>query len=119
MLLALSACDAPQVGAPPQLDAPAARARGRELFLAHCAICHGERADGRGRRRAALSTAPANFRDPSWASRTTPERTWRIIRTGVAGTPMPAWQATLGEGQTWDLVAYLLGVGSERAEGTR
>ena len=30
-------------------------------------------------------------------------------REGVRGTPMPAWKA-LGEGETWDIVAYVLSV---------
>jgi len=119
MLLALSACEGREVTAPPDLGGAAARARGRELFLQHCALCHGERADGRGLRRSSLSKAPANFRDPSWATRTTPQRVYRIVRDGVAGTPMPAWKATLTERESWDLVAYLMGVGSEQAEGRR
>jgi len=116
MLLALSGCEQAEVAVPPGFDSPQARARGRELFLRHCAICHGERADGQGPRRGSLVPAPANFRDPSWRGRTTPARTYAVVRQGRPGTPMPAWKPVLSESETWDVVAYLHSVGSERAE---
>ena len=116
MLLALSGCERAEVAVPPGFDSAQARARGRELFLVHCAICHGERADGQGPRRGSLVPAPANFRDPSWRSRTTPARTFAVVRTGKPGTPMPSWKPVLSESETWDVVAYLHSVGAERSE---
>jgi len=96
-----------------RLGSPAARQQGRELYAQHCALCHGERADGRGPRRAALSTRPADFTDPSWRAGATPRRVYFVIREGVSGTPMPAWPM-LKPGETWDLVAYLLSVGERK-----
>jgi high-affinity iron transporter len=119
MLLVLSACEAREPAPPAGFEAPAARARGRVLFLEHCAICHGERADGQGPRRPSLQPPPASFRDPSWRARTTPGRVFRTLREGVRGTPMAGWRAVLDEGQTWDVVAYLLGVGREAEETAR
>lgn len=116
MLLALSGCERGEVAVPPGFDTPQARARGRALFLEHCAICHGEQADGQGPRRGSLSPPPANFRDPSWRSRTAPARSFAIVRDGRPGTPMAAWKPVLSEPETWDVVAYLHGVGGERAE---
>jgi mono/diheme cytochrome c family protein len=116
MLLALSGCEPGEAGVPPGFDSPQARERGRELFLRHCAICHGERADGQGPRRGSLVTAPANFRDPSWRSRTTPAHTFATVRAGKPGTPMASWKPVLSEAETWDVVAYLHSVGAERAE---
>jgi mono/diheme cytochrome c family protein len=112
-LLVLSACEPVEPLAPVGFDAPEARARGRELFLRYCAICHGEHADGQGPRRGSLTPPPASFRDPSWQQRTTPGRVHRVVREGVRGTPMPPWKAVLDEQQTWDVVAFLLGVGRE------
>jgi mono/diheme cytochrome c family protein len=116
MLLALSGCEKGEVGVPPDFDSPQARARGRELFLRHCAICHGERADGRGPRRGSLIPSPTDFRDPSWRSRTTPARAFATVRSGKPGTPMPSWKPVLSESETWDVVAYLHSVGAEREE---
>jgi len=117
MLLVLSACEPSEPVTPAGFDTPEARARGREIFLVHCAICHGEHADGQGPRRGSLTPPPSSFRDPSWRERTTPGRVYRVVREGVRGTPMPPWKAVLGERETWDVVAYLLGAGRDVAEG--
>lgn len=92
-----------------ELRSPEAIARGRVLFVANCALCHGERADGRGRRAAGFSKAPANFTDPDWQRRTSARRAYYVIREGLRGTPMPSWKA-LSEDECWDLVAYVLSV---------
>lgn len=92
-----------------RLRAASARQHGRELFERHCVLCHGERADGHGARRAALSTKPADFSDPSWRARATPRRVYFVVREGVSGTAMPAWPG-LKESDTWDIVAYVLAV---------
>ncbi len=116
LLLGQSACD--RNGLPPEyrdvavpaarLSSPDARVRGRALFSEHCALCHGERADGQGSR-GNLSVQPANFTDPAWRERMTPRRVYYVIREGIRGTPMPAWK-TLDAEQTWDLVAYVMSV---------
>jgi mono/diheme cytochrome c family protein len=92
-----------------RLASAAARARGRALYAAHCALCHGESADGRGVRRENLSSPPRDFTDPGWRRRTSPRRVFARIREGVPNTPMPAWKS-LTEEETWDLAAYLLSV---------
>jgi mono/diheme cytochrome c family protein len=96
-----------------ELRSPEARARGRELYLQHCKLCHGERADGQGVRRSSLSARPADFTDPSWRARVTPRHVYFVVREGVSGTPMPAWPS-LTPSETWDLVAYLLSVAEAR-----
>jgi len=118
--LALAGCSREDAGLPPayrrvetpadRLRSPAARARGRALFLEHCALCHGERADGRGPRREAFTRAPADFTDTAWRRRTSERRAYFVIREGVPGTPMPSWKWTLDEGDAWDLVAYVRSV---------
>ncbi len=113
LALALSACerDVPaayrSVVVPvARLGDPAARQRGRELFARYCAICHGERGDGRGERRAGLSTTPRDLTDPTWQARTSSLRIFVALREGVPGTAMPSW-AALSTDESWDLVAYV------------
>ena len=96
------------------LEVPSGRLRsaetsenGRKLFLASCALCHGEKADGRGVRREGLSTPPRDFTSPSWRAETTPRRVFFAIREGVHGTPMPGWKS-FSDAETWDLVSFLL-----------
>jgi mono/diheme cytochrome c family protein len=114
--LGLSACstdrDLPEpyrrLKVPPALlDSAETRESGRRLFLTSCALCHGEKADGRGVRREGLSVPPRDFTNPSWRTGTTPRRVFFAIREGVHGTPMPGWRS-FSDAQTWDLVAFLL-----------
>jgi mono/diheme cytochrome c family protein len=115
MLLGLSACEEPGRPLPEGFASAEARASGRALFLEHCAICHGEAADGHGQRRQSLSGRPADFTDPSWSERTPPGRAFEIVRGGVPGTSMPAWKI-FDEAQIWDLVSYLHSVATQGAE---
>ena len=121
--LAFSACRGRDEGLPGRygdvavpeaaLASKEASNRGRALFLEHCALCHGERADGRGVRREGLTSPPRDFTDPGWRLRTSPRRVFYTIREGVRGTAMPAW-AALGDSDVWDLVAYLRSVAGNR-----
>lgn len=116
-MLAASACETADGSLPAsyrdtpvpaeRLRSAGAREQGRRLFLEHCALCHGEAADGRGVRREGLSRPPADFTSPLWRQRMTPRRAYFVIREGVRGSPMPSWKA-LDSDDTWDLVAYLL-----------
>lgn len=95
-----------------RLASAEARQRGRDLFLEHCALCHGVHADGRGERREGLVPPPRDFTSVAWRRGTSPRRVFFVIREGVRGTAMPAWR-TLDDDQTWDLVAYVLSVSGE------
>lgn len=88
-----------------RLVSAAAKLDGRELFLQHCAICHGERANGQGIR-SNLSSRPQDFTDPAWHRRAPPRRMYYEIREGKRGTAMAGWK-TLDPEEVWDLVAYL------------
>jgi high-affinity iron transporter len=119
--LTLTACRGPDSDLPEayrrievptaRLGSPEARASGRALFVAYCALCHGERGDGHGPRTAGFAKPPANFTDPAWRRGATPRRVFFAIREGVRGTPMPSWK-WLSESEAWDLVAYVLSFGS-------
>jgi mono/diheme cytochrome c family protein len=100
------------------LEAPAftaeARQHGRQLFVQHCALCHGDNADGHGVRRNLVGT-PADFTDPGWRSGVTAEQVFRVIRDGKPGTSMSAWPS-LDEQEIWDLTAYVLSVAGEAGD---
>ena len=89
-----------------------AKARGEKLFLQHCALCHGERGDGRGVRREGLTRSPRDFTSAAWRGSTSPRRVYYAIREGVPSTPMPNCKA-LSEQDAWDMTAYVLSI-SER-----
>jgi mono/diheme cytochrome c family protein len=96
----------------PPADRADAAARGRALFLASCAGCHGDRADGNGPAAPFFPDhPPRNLRRGDYKFRSTKdpapldEDLFRTIRRG-AGPSMPAWP-DLSEAQVWDLVLYL------------
>ncbi len=88
-----------------------ARSLGATLFARHCALCHGERGAGDGKRRL-LSTPAADLTDPYWQARTAPESIFLTIREGRPRTPMAAWKF-LSDEETWSLVAYILTLSDE------
>ena len=86
---------------PPTLE------RGRAVFLQNCATCHGPEGDGKGIAAAGLAPAPANFHDPDrLPSRGDDYVFWRIS-TGVPGTAMPAFGATISEADRWAILRYI------------
>jgi high-affinity iron transporter len=95
-----------------RLASDEARARGREIFEQKCALCHGEGADGRGRRRKGLSSPPPSFRREEWRQSVTPQYVFEVVSQGKQGTSMPGWPS-LTEEQRWDLVAYVLSVAED------
>lgn len=92
-----------------RLDSPAARRAGRALFLEHCALCHGNNADGHGERRENLAGKPADFTSSSWRKSVTPEQVFDAITHGKKGTSMPSWEALDADARR-DLAAYVLSV---------
>lgn len=89
------------------LSSPAARTRGRALFLEHCALCHGERGDGHGQRSEGLTRPPRDFTSVDWRRSTSPRHVFFAIREGLLATPMPQWKS-LSEQDAWNLTAYVL-----------
>jgi len=75
-------------GGAPALPAAAVGARGRELWIEHCAGCHGAEGRGDGPAAAWLRPRPTNLtlRD------LTDERLADVLWNGVLGTSMPAWR---------------------------
>ena len=92
-----------------RLDSPAARQRGRAVYLEHCALCHGKRANGQGERREDLVGKPADFASSAWRSSVTPGEVFEVITHGRPGTSMPSW-AALDADQRRDVAAYVLSV---------
>ena len=71
---------------------------GAILYTENCAVCHGERGEGR-----VGATLAKNWPSiqPSMAVKS-------IIEDGIAGSVMPAWEGTLSETQINAIVAYIL-----------
>jgi len=103
----ISGCSGATPG-PPEglLNSTQAQRAGGELFVAHCAICHGLRGDGQGLRHEGMIPAPADLTVTPWSERSGAADTFLAIRQGVSGTAMASWP-TLSDQQIWQLVAYI------------
>ncbi|MCG3134190.1 MAG: hypothetical protein HMLKMBBP_01477 [Planctomycetes bacterium] len=108
------------VGPEPADDA-ASRARGKALYLEKCHNCHGESGRGDGSAAGNLRDAldanilPRDFTRGSLRGGDAPEDVFRRLRTGIDGTPMPAY--TLSDQDTWDLVHYAMSFRSAAGKG--
>ncbi|MBL9131465.1 MAG: cytochrome c [Verrucomicrobiaceae bacterium] len=102
---------------PAWLDDPAQKAahaeKGKALFATNCSACHGAIADGKG---AAVPTLkdiwnqparPSDLRQPHLRCGDRPQDIYRVLVTGLNGTPMVSFEAVLTPEQRWDIIAWL------------
>jgi putative copper resistance protein D len=97
----------------PTPDTPETIERGRVLFQANCAICHGARGLGDGPQAFLLNPRPVNLQ--LHAPQHAPGEVYYWISEGVAGTGMPAWKETLSETQRWEVVRFLYALAAGKA----
>jgi mono/diheme cytochrome c family protein len=81
----------------------------RALFLANCAMCHGETGDGKGVTQ--LEKPARSFKDGGFSYGNTPEAVLRTITNGIPGTPMPSFASALKEPDRKALAEYVISLG--------
>ncbi len=81
--------------------------RGRQLYPQLCAACHGPRGNGEGHTGTALQTPPTSFTDPKQATFFSEQARLHIIRKGIPGTPMMAWESVLPEKDVLAIYVYI------------
>ena len=85
---------------------------GKLVYERKCALCHGEKGDGKGPAAELLVPKPRDFTTGVYKIRTTANKVptdrdlFRVITDGMPGTSMPSW-AVLPEKDRWNLVAHL------------
>lgn len=89
-------------------DAQGAPARGQELYLKHCAVCHGPGGRARTPVGRLLHPPPRDFADPVGMSRIPFDRMYRAIKEGKPGTAMASWATVLTEIEIGDVIDYIL-----------
>lgn len=89
-------------------------AQGKKVFDDNCAVCHGEKGDGKGPAAPFLVPAPrdlvqANFRLRSTGNGELPTDAdlFRSVSLGLPGTPMPPWRHILNDQERWAVVEYV------------
>jgi len=88
-------------------------ARGREIFVAKCALCHGDKGDGKGPGAANLPLKPADLTDARMVAEMPGNYwMWRVSEGGLVdpfkskGSAMPAWKGELSQEDRWAVIAY-------------
>ena len=77
---------------------------GKQLYLAHCAACHGDTGKGDGRAACDFTTRPADLTDDSIAGATDREL---LRRLSHPPKPMPSYDTLLDDTERGEIVRYL------------
>lgn len=79
---------------------------GLRIFRSSCVQCHGAPGVAPERFAAGMMPPPANLVDTArhWKAQ---EIYW-VVRQGAKMTGMPAWEYRLGDGEIWDVVAFVM-----------
>jgi mono/diheme cytochrome c family protein len=92
---------------------PKVIARGKEIYVAKCALCHGEKGDGKGAGSVNLPLKPADLTDAKMVAEMPGNFWyWRVSEGGLVepfkakGSTMPAWKGELSQNDRWAVIAY-------------
>jgi mono/diheme cytochrome c family protein len=88
---------------PVKADAASVK-KGKELFEANCAMCHGKTGVGDGPMAAKLKPKPAALNKKTLEARTDGELFWKISE---GPPPMPQFKATIADKDRWSIVNYI------------
>ena len=79
--------------------------RGKKVYKTQCALCHGEKGDGKGDLATDMKLNLPDFTKPDALAKRTDGELFAIIGTGK--DPMPSQKGRMSEQQLWNLVNYL------------
>ena len=82
-------------------------AEGQQLYVQHCAACHGATGRGDGPGAVGMNPPPPALGDAATMHAVSPALMFRILSVGIAGTPMQAWADRLTSDQRWNVIAYV------------
>jgi mono/diheme cytochrome c family protein len=89
-------------------------ARGKKIYKTQCALCHGEKGDGKGELAADMKLTMPDFTNPDTLKDRTDGELFAIIGTGRE--PMPGQAGRMPEAQRWNLVNYLRALSGKTPE---
>jgi mono/diheme cytochrome c family protein len=92
---------------------PVTIAKGKEIYAAKCAVCHGDKGDGKGPAAAGLAVKPGDFTDRKMVAEMAGNYwMWRVSEGGLVepfkskGSTMPAWKNELSTNDRHAVIAY-------------
>ena len=80
-------------------------ARGKKIFGSQCALCHGDKGDGRGELAADMKLTVPDFTKPDTLKDRTDGELFTVIGTGK--DTMPSQGTRLSDTHRWNLVNYM------------
>jgi mono/diheme cytochrome c family protein len=86
--------------------------RGKKLYMTQCAMCHGDKGDGKGEIVEEMNIHPPDFTSPDTLKKRTDGELFAIIGSG--SPVMPAQGKRLSENHKWNLVNYLRALSGEK-----
>ena len=78
--------------------------KGKEIYDKKCALCHGDKGDGKGPASGGLDPKPTNFKESHGEKMTDGEHFWKIT-TGRG--PMPSYEKDLTVEERWHVINYV------------
>jgi mono/diheme cytochrome c family protein len=85
--------------------------KGKEIYEKKCALCHGDKGDGKGPTATGLNPKPTNFREHHGMEMTDGELFWKIM-TGRG--PMPSFKKDLSEEEIWHVINFINTLGGSK-----
>lgn len=90
-------------------------AAGKGVYEKNCANCHGATGLGDGKMGAEMNPKPSNLVDADWKHGSSDGEMFTVIKTGIKGTGMRAFNSKLTEKQIWDVVNYVRSLGPTKS----
>lgn len=81
-------------------------AKGKEMFMQGCAICHGDRGRGDGTAAFALEASPRDLADAEFMRSRTDGELFKTITEGM--NEMPSFEEAYTEEERWHIINYVL-----------
>lgn len=97
---------------PASENVPSIEDPGKEIYSMQCAVCHGEKGDGKGL--VTLDRPARSFLQGGFSFGNTPEAIYRTISNGIGGTPMPGFSESLSEEERRAVTEYVIAFGPEQ-----
>lgn len=89
---------------------PQAIVAGKKIYGDRCALCHGEKGDGKGVTAPGLPVKPADFTDKKMAATMGDGYWfWRVSKGGTFppfNSPMPSFESIMTEEERWQVISY-------------
>ncbi|HET7840738.1 MAG TPA: c-type cytochrome [Terriglobia bacterium] len=78
---------------------------GKKMYATQCAMCHGEKGDGKGEMVEEMKINPPDFTKPETLAKRTDGELFKIIQVGDA--TMPSQGSRMSDTHKWEIVNYL------------